>query len=514
MSKLVISKLFLYRYRFIIGYVLLSLAFLALIFLLPLISPAGLSDLERESVVSSYNLHFSSITSGDLVDLPYHILQKLSILAFGLTPYAIKLPSILVGPVLGLLLILLLNRWFKSNVALLASILTVLSTPFLYLAGSGTPLIMLVFWPTLLLWLGSKIQGDERKLGLARSFPRRRSVFSRSENIQGEKAPKPLWCFAFALSLLLAIYTPHLIYLVAFILVFALWNPHLRYTIKTLPKLPLIGVGIILLGGLAIWVTNLVTSSTVALTLFFSENFTLSQFFENIRSGFAPFFSWGQPLEGVYLSPLVSLPGLALAAAGLFSTRRGFFASRNAIASAFIVFSVILAGLTPDSALLLVLPLSILTAHGLRYILEKWYGLFPSNPYARIFAIFPLSILLALMLIPSLSHFVYGYKYTPAVANQFSTDLNLVRANLADDTILVATENTLNYNFYSVYEDRHHTISVQTPEDLLQLKSYHDIATLGPSTDLPLPDHYQLKHIITSPKSDNSDRIYIYTYRK
>ena len=161
MSKLVISKLFLYRYRFIIGYVVLGLAFLALIICLPMISPSGLSDLERESTVASYNLHFSSITSGDLLDLPYHILQKLSILAFGLTPYAIKLPSILIGIVLGLLLILLLNRWFKSNVALLASILTVLSTPFLYLAGSGTPLIMLIFWPTLLLWLGSKIQGEK-----------------------------------------------------------------------------------------------------------------------------------------------------------------------------------------------------------------------------------------------------------------------------------------------------------------------------------------------------------------
>ena len=345
MSKLVISKLFLYRYRFVIGYIILGLAFLALLFLLPTISPSGLSDLERESAVSSYNLHFSSITSGDLVDLPYHILQKLSILAFGLTPYAIKLPSILLGLVLGLLLILLLNRWFKSNVALLASILTVLSTPFLYLVGSGTPLIMLIFWPTLLLWLGSKIQG--------------------------EKAPKPLWCFVFAFALLLAIYTPHLIYLVAFIIIFTLWNPHLRFTLKSLPKVPLIGMGIIILGGFTIWVTNIISSNTVALTLFFGENVSLSQFFTNIKTGFMPFFSWVQPLEGVYLSPLVGLSHLVLALIGLFSTRQGFFASRNAIASCFIVFSVVLAGLAPDSALLLVLPLSILTAHGLRYILEN-----------------------------------------------------------------------------------------------------------------------------------------------
>jgi len=488
MAKLVISKLFLYRYRFIIGYVILGLAFVALIFCLPLISPAGLSDAERTSVVESYNLHFSSITSGDLVDLPYHILQKLSILAFGLTPYAIKLPSILVGLVLGLLLILLLNRWFKSNVALLASILTVLSTPFLYLAGSGTPLIMLVFWPTLLLWLGSKIQG--------------------------EKAPKPLWCFVFALALLLAIYTPHLVYLVAFIIFFTLWNPHLRFTVKSLPKVPLIGMGVILLGGLAIWFTNILSSSTVALTLFFDQDFSFPHFFENIKAGFAPFFSWGQPLEGVYLSPLVGLASLALALTGLFSTRRGFFASRNAIASCFIVFSVILAGLTPDSALLLILPLSILTAHGLRYILEKWYGLFPSNPYARIFAVFPLSILLAVMIIPSLSHFVYGYKYTPAVANEFSSDLSLIRTHLKENSILIAPDNTLNHAFYAVYEDRHHTIQLHgSTEKFLKSSVRDDIVTLGKVTDLELPSGYGLERIITSPNRDNSDRIYIYSYK-
>ena len=488
MSKLVISKLFLYRYRFVIGYIILGLAFLALLFLLPMISPSGLSDLERESAVSSYNLHFSSITSGDLVDLPYHILQKLSILAFGLTPYAIKLPSILLGLVLGLLLILLLNRWFKSNVALLASILTVLSTPFLYLVGSGTPLIMLIFWPTLLLWLGSKIQG--------------------------EKAPKPLWCFVFAFALLLAIYTPHLIYLVAFIIIFTLWNPHLRFTLKSLPKVPLIGMGIIILGGFTIWVTNIISSNTVALTLFFGENVSLSQFFTNIKTGFMPFFSWVQPLEGVYLSPLVGLSHLVLALIGLFSTRQGFFASRNAIASCFIVFSVVLAGLAPDSALLLVLPLSILTAHGLRYILEKWYGLFPSNPYARIFAIFPLSILLALMIIPSLNHYIYGYKYTPAVANQFSTDLELVEANLTDEMFLVAPDNSLNYAFYEVYQDRHHSVNLLSTTEAQHLNAYTDVATLGRLEDLALPEGYRLKSIITSPKSDNSDRIYIYTYRK
>lgn len=225
MKKLVISKLFLYRHRFAIGFIVLGTAYLGILFGLPLLSPGGLSELEMESAAQSYALEFDSVFRGDIADLPYRALQKLSIMAFGLTPYAVKLPSIIIGALLGCLLILLLNRWFKNNVALLASILAVLSSSFLYLAGSGTPLIMLVFWPTLLLWLGSKIQGVTK--------------------------PKPLYCFAFAFALLASIFTPHLIYLALFIVLFAFLHPHLRFTIKNLPIVPLVLTVFIIIIGVA-----------------------------------------------------------------------------------------------------------------------------------------------------------------------------------------------------------------------------------------------------------------------
>ena len=192
MKKKPISKLFLYRYRFIIGYVILGLAVIVLLLTLPLFAQNGLSQAEMDSAASSYFLGKDGILNGDLVDLPYRVLQKFSIMIFGLSAYSVKLPSIIIGLLLGFLLILLLNRWFKSNVSLLSSCLIVLSTPFLFLAGSGTPLIMLVFWPTLLLWLGSKIQGEKR--------------------------PKPLYSFMFAIALLLSI-----LLLIWFILQFSAW---------------------------------------------------------------------------------------------------------------------------------------------------------------------------------------------------------------------------------------------------------------------------------------------------
>ena len=118
MKKITISKLFLYRYRFVIGYIVLGLLFVALLITMPLFAQNGLSQAEIDSATNSYFLGKQGIMSGDMVDLPYRLLQKASIMILGLTPYAVKLPSIIVGLLLGFLLTLLLNRWFKSNVSL------------------------------------------------------------------------------------------------------------------------------------------------------------------------------------------------------------------------------------------------------------------------------------------------------------------------------------------------------------------------------------------------------------
>ena len=56
MKKIVISKLFLYRHRFVIGYAVLGLVFAALLFLMPFVAQSGLSDAEIESATSSYYL--------------------------------------------------------------------------------------------------------------------------------------------------------------------------------------------------------------------------------------------------------------------------------------------------------------------------------------------------------------------------------------------------------------------------------------------------------------------------
>lgn len=476
-KKLVISKLFLYRYRFFIGFLVLGTLYAALLFGLPLLSPDGLSEAEMISATNSYNLHFDAVLKGDVVELPYRALQKLSIMTFGFNSYAIKLPSIVLGLILGALLILLLNRWFKNNVALLASILAVLSSSFLYLAGSGTPLIMLVFWPTLLLWLGSKIQGVTK--------------------------PKPMYCFVFAFALLASIFTPHLIYLATFIVLFAFLHPHLRFTIKNLPVVPLVLTGLIVIAGLAALVMATVINPEIIAELFLAKRITLSEFVNNLENAFLPFFAWNIAIESNFLSPFIGLASIALAVIGLLSTTRGFFASRNSIASCLIIFTIFLSGLNPESAILLLLPIAILIAHGLRYILDKWYDLFPNNPYARISAFFPIGIFLGIMIIGDISHFIFGYRYVPMVADEFHNDLALVEENVEPGHTIYVINDDVAYNFYKIYED----MGRFTIKNEFQPGDKGDFATLGMQKNAP----GIINDIITSPKSNNSDRIYLYT---
>lgn len=473
MKKHAISKLFLYRHRFTIGYITLALLFLSLLFTFPLFTQNGLSSFEITSATHSHQLNKNTLLANNLVDLPYHLLQKLSITLFGLTIYAIKLPSIIIGVFLGLLFVLLLNRWFKSNVSLLASCLITLSTAFLFLAGSGTPLIMLVFWPTLLLWLGSKIQG--------------------------EKHPKPLYCIAFAFALLLSLFTPYMLYFAVFCVFFVLLQPHLRFVVTNLPKLPLLFSLLVIILCLLALTANISKNPAVIIELLFAKGLNFAKFKTNIITGFTPVFSWRHSTESVFLSPLIGLPSFALILIGLFSTTKGFFASRNSIASLLLVFTIIITGFNPQAIVAIILPASILIAHGIKYLLEKWYGLFPENPYARISAIPPLALLFGIIIVSGTFQYVNGYHYNPKVANQFFATLTIIHDNLKNETLVVSED----FDFYRILTNYTNLRVVQSAT------SAQKLAFLGKPASVP--QHLKLSRIITSGKSNNSDIIYLYT---
>lgn len=474
-QKLRIDKLFLYRHRFQIGYIVLGLVFIAILAFLPRIAMDGLSEAEMASAVSSNQLNFNSIAEGNLINAPYHLLQKASMAIFGLTLYSVKLPSLILGLATAIILILLLNRWFKNNVALLASIITVLSPIFLYLAASGTPAILYIFWLALILWLGAKIVG--------------------------EKHQSPIIFIALIITIALSLYTPHLIYIAILIGISGIIRPHIRFTIKKI-KIPqfLVSLSALLIFALPLIITCIVNPTNFA-TLLYTTN--SANYLDNVSSAFTPFFSFGTAIESPYLSPLFGLATIALIIIGIVASAKVLFTSRNTANSLLVIFAIFVSGINPDAAVIIFIPAAILVAAGIESVLEKWYSLFPENPYARVAGIIPIATFIIMIVASGFIYTIYGYRYVPNVAKQFNDDISLINTHLPTGTVLLVPADTTEYHFYKILENTGHI----TVSDTLPDRTESCIATLGRwQSDINLP----LTRLITSSKSQNSDRLYIY----
>ena len=454
------------------------IAFFGLLSFLPSIAPNGLSDAEMQSAIDSDAISANFIQEGRVIDLPYHLLQKASISIFGLSLYAIKLPSIIIAVLAGFFIVLLLNRWFKSDVAIVGSILVLLSTAFLFLAGSGTATIMLVFWLALLLWLGSKIVGNDHT--------------------------PPILTISFVISVALSLYTPHLFYVAAGIAVAGLLHPHLRFSLKQLKFYQLI----ICIGAFVITIAPLVLgcifNHDTFRDLIWMRDFSFDNIIHNISTAFAPFFSFSLAYDSVYLAPLFGLANIVLTIIGVLASIGKLFTSRNTVVSLLTIFAIFVSGLNQNIAITIIIPITVLSTAGLESIIEKWHSLFPENPYAHIIGTAPIVVVVLMIVFSGLSHFIFGYHYTPRVAKNFSDDINIIQDNLQGGAILIVDQNNENLNFYRLL-DQHNNFTVYTdiPEEVSDKK----IAILNQTTDR---EDLALKQIITSSKTRNSDRLYIY----
>lgn len=470
------KQFFASRYRLIVGYFILLIVFFCVLIFLPQVAPGGLSSQEMQSAVASSNISSDFLKTGNVINLPYHLLQKLCLSVFGLGLISVKLPSIIVGVFAALFIILLINRWFKSDVAIFGSILTVLSAAFLFLATSGTPTIMYIFWLSLILWLGSKIVGN--------------------------KNPHPILVMAFFLAVALSLYTPHLTYVAIVIAIAGLIHPHLRFSLKQIKPIQVI-FSIILFVVAALPLTiGCILNPHILRELFFMSDFNINTYLSNISGAYAPFFSFGMAYDSVYLAPLLNLATIALIFIGILASMNELFTSRNTIVSLLVIFAIVFAGLNQDLALIIIIPVAVLSAAGIQSIFKKWHSLFPENPYARFIGSIPMLVVVLMVIIPSFTHFVRGYHYTPNVAKNFSNDVELIN-NLESGTILVVAAEQPDREFYKLFEAYNQiTVVEKMPE-----RTPERITYLGATCD---DENFNLKQIITSPKSRNSDRLYIY----
>lgn len=476
-----LTDFFAYRWRYLLGYGAAIIVIGVMLTIAALYVPHELRQGEIDSAITSGTLGTSSMAPDAIINFPYHILQKLSFTAFGLSTLSIKLPSIILGVLTVIGIFLLLKTWSHAKVAILGTVLSVVTTQFLFLTQDGTPLIMFPFVSIWLLFVAT--------------FVTRRKHFG--------VLWKVLTCLAMAMSL----YTPLGIYLVLVMLVVSVFHPHIRFLVRRLNPLKLAIAIILALAALVPLIYAIVLDHTILRVLI-----GIPQSFDGIWNNFILVVKETvgvTSLSSTYIiQPLYPLGVVMLMLIGLYSVMTKKYTARSAITLLWGVVLAVFVILNPDYVTFLFPVAMILTAYGITYMFRSWYRLFPYNPYARTVGIVPLVVLIVAIVASGVTRFINTYHYNGDVLANYSSDLKLLDQELANRhvkdkgaTVVVDSGQLV---FYRLIERYDHRVVVTT-----------DTKATGPlviaARTMKRSSTESLVSIVTSTRQNDADRFYIYT---
>lgn len=466
------SKYVLYRWRYTIGYALIGLLLAALLLFAGLYLPGGLSENEVTSVVRSAALSLSSPESLAIPNLPYYALQAGIFALFGVSVLTIKLPSLILAFLAAIGIVLLLRRWFTPNIAVLASLIAITTGQFLFIAQLGTPSILYVFWPVLLLLLGTQVT-------------------------RGKKY-RYLWKILFVVVAALSLYTPLGIYPLIAVLLAVIFHPHLRAVVRRLAKSRLIVVSMVFLALISplIWIITL--NPQLGLTLIGIPTTWPPDILANATTVAKQYFLFWEPSATALMTPVFGLGSAILIGLGLYRLVRTRETTRSYLIIFWIICLLPVLLLNPNFTSVTFIPSVLMLAAGLTSLIGYWYRLFPLNPYARIAGLIPIVILVGALIVTGLARYIYGYHYSPSVAPLFSTDLTL----LPKDTKQLVVAET-EYPFFSALTKYRSDLDV-----VIAPTADTFIVTRAARQAFP---SYTVTDIITSPRSDDADRLYVMT---
>lgn len=489
MTKYSIKKLTLYRLRFWIGYISLAIALLGILVFAMLHVPGGLTSAEQLSALKSSAIDFSHPSSLLVANMPYRVLQNISITAFGLSSFSVKLPSIITAYIAAIALIFLFRRWFKPNVSVITGSIMLTSASFIIVAQSGTPAVMHIFWPIMLLLTA----------GIA---------------LQYRKYNKPLLVL---LGLLagLSLFTPLSIYMLLALGLAGLLHPHVRFALRRLVSRNEIAVLAILFIICCIPVIYTAwhnPTSAKVLLLGAGSSFDLLSNLKVLALEFADITSWSSDTTGVF-APVFDISTIILAVIGTIVLYGRRHSVQSYVLGIWILLLVPILLINPDSPEELFVPVSLLVAYGISYILNYWYGLFPKNPYARTLGLVPLVILVGSLVFTGAMRYFYTFSYDPVFANKPSYDIELIAKELKDhaydgQVILVSKNEEALYKLF--VSSNHLNARVTTNTLLLHSKSSTPFIVASKAST-PVKKGLIPERVVTSSTAqDTADRFYIY----
>jgi hypothetical protein len=481
-----ITDYLLYRWRYILGYLIIGLTIASLLLLAGLYVPGGLTQEEMANTVTSNTLAFKSLdsfTPSAIINLPYNLMQRLSTVVLGVTNLLIKLPSLILGALSAFGMILLLQMWFRRNVAVLTTVLIITTGQFLFVAQNGSPNIVYIFWSVWLLVAAMMISRGAKYLGL--------------------------WKIILFSVAALSLYTPLSIYILFALASAVILHPHLRYLVRNLLKARLkvaIASACALLV-IAPLVYAIVKDPSVGLMLL-GIPATLPDLTTNLFVLLKQYFSFASPGIGVVMTPVYSLGSIVLIILGIIRLTTTNYTARSYIITAWAILLLPVLIINPNFSTITFVPAMLLMAMGINTLLRSWYQLFPRNPYARVAGLIPLTVLIVGMFVSGISRYAYNYTYNPNTASYFSQDLPLINSQLKTKnsemtTILVSP---VELPFYNVVAEDYTGVRVVSEQQKVE-----KTPTIIVSHAAHKANDFGAPHaIITNARAQGGDRFYIY----
>lgn len=431
-----IQRSWLYRYRYLLASILLAVIVLAISIYRFWSVPSGLSASEKLSAIASGRLASGNITG--LVNAPWLILEALAIKLYGMTIFALRLPALFLVVTSILTMMLAIRAIYRPSLAMMGGLLMACSAFTISLGRAGTPAVMTVLLLTLAILLGYYVVNAKQKVAPA---------------------------IGLALDLMALSYMSGGLYIVVALAVVALLHPKSRYTIKRHKKL---------LAGIAVAYVILLL---VPMLLIGRSRTTLASLLvigtpspANLRQLASGYVAGSAGLTGGLMTPMLTITGAIMVVIGLITLARrgGLLSLRSYVIISLLVAGVSMTTFNPDYIYLLFVPTILLEVIAIGYIVDKWHGLFPQNPYARSLAILALSILIGSISLLDINRYISAVSYRAGVVYRYDQTLpavnQLLTSNPHAEIRLVAHSET-DYQLYSLLTNRYSNLRVYRHDD-------------------------------------------------
>lgn len=476
-----VTEYTLYRYRYAIGYSSALISVVVMLVGAALFIPQGIRIEEQDSSLASGAVEFATFNPETVVNLPYHALQLASFAVFGVSEISIKLPSVLLGVMAAIGMFLLIRAWARSNVAVIAVLIGTTTPAFIFASQDGTPIIFAIASSIWLL--------------LSATYVSRRHK------------PRLLWKILAFTFFVLTLYTPLGVYLCLAMLSTMIFHPHIRYVVRRLNPNHIAVSLVVALVLLSPLLYSIVTQPRLGLDLLGIPQ-SWPDWWGQAQLMLGTLFSFSNSTNGV-LRPVIGAGVGILMLVGVYRLFRTRYTARSYVTWIWLLLLIPLTYFNPEHLLIMLPIMVIMVAMGMATLIIEWYRLFPLNPYARVFGLFPLALIVTGIVLSSFSRYTMSYTSAPDLVRLFHTDVSLLsstleKAEASTDTpitVVVGGDNKTFYELTAKYDGRY-TVATDAPSE----PPYIVVAGSGA---LPTAGA-EPTHIATTARQDDSNRIYLY----